>query len=225
MLRVPESGAMNDPKEIESYDILSKKHLRTVEKLFIKRACTLLNKTKHDKKLILDVGTGPANIPIKFIQYLPDSDILALDTSIKMLKTAKSKIAKAGLEKKINLICADAEQLPFKEETFNFAYCHSTLHHLENPHPAIQEIIRVLKKNSRFLIRDLRRPPFMLLELYVKVFGYSYTNCMKKMYRESLQAGFTFTEMKRLCKYITSSICKARRFFITHVGIEGIKKG
>ena len=144
--------------------------------------------------------------------------------SLNMLKKAKSNIKETGLEDRIFLVCADADYLPFKNETFHFVCSHSTIHHLSDPLQAIHEMIRVLRKESRFIIRDLRRPPSVLLEMYVRIFGLPYDWLMKKMYRESLRAGFTFNEMKNISKSIKDAVVIARRFFITHVGIEGIRR-
>jgi len=222
MDRVPENGGMDDLCDIESYEILSKKYLRFVESRFVKRANHLFKKNNYSKHpVILDVGVGPAHIPVRFALEESTARIIGVDLSLNMLKKAKAKIAKAKLEKKILLVCADANNLPFIKDTFDFVYSHSTLHHLPNPYPAIQEMIRVLRKKSSFIIRDIRRPPSYLIEMYVRVFGFPYNKLMKKMYRESLKAGYTFNEMKQLSKNIKSAESKARKFFITHVGIEG----
>lgn len=224
MERIPETGAMDDLEEVESYERLSRKYLGLVERLFVRRAYNLVKKSENRSNILaLDVGTGPAHIPIRFAQKAPNLRFVSLDLSMNMLRKAQATINKEDYEDRIYLVCADAEQLPFRDETFHFVYSHSTIHHLSNTVPAIYEMIRVLKKGSRFIIRDLRRPPSFLLELYVRIFGKSYDSFMKKMYRESLQAGFTFREMKALCKKIESALVQARRFFITHVGIEGVK--
>lgn len=224
MDRIPEIGAMDDPCEVDSYDRLSKKYLGLVERLFVVRAFSLLKKTKaRDNPLILDVGTGPANIPIQFARKVSSARIIAIDLSQNMLKKARSNIEEARLDNCIILICADAERLPFKDESFQIVLCHSTIHHLSNPLLAINEILRVVKKGSRFIIRDLRRPPSVILELYVLIFGLPYDWLMKKMYRESLKAGYTYKEMKELASRVKGAFVKARRFFITHVEMEGVR--
>jgi ubiquinone/menaquinone biosynthesis C-methylase UbiE len=224
MNRIPENGAMNDPDEVDSYDRLSKNFLGLVEKLFVNRAITLLKRSKlQENPKVLDVGTGTANIPIQFARKVPAAHIIALDLSNNMLKKARSNIKEAGLENRIFLICADANQLPFKDESFQLVICHSIIHHLSNPLPTIHEIIRVTNKGFRFIIRDLRRPPSLILELYVRIFGFHYDWLMKKMYRESLHAGFTFNEIKKITGSIKGAFIRARKFFITHVGFEGIR--
>lgn len=224
MGRIPEIGAMDDPGEVDSYDLLSRKYLGFVEKCFVVRAISLLKKTNFQvNPLVLDIGTGPANIPIQFARKLSGTRIIAVDLSPNMLKKARSNLKKAGVDNRIILICADAKRLPFKDESFQLVICHSTIHHLSDPMPAVREIIRVINRGSPYIIRDLRRPPSLILELYVQIFGLPYNRLMKKMYRESLKAGYTYKEMKELTNRIKGSIIRVRRFFITHVGIEGVR--
>jgi ubiquinone/menaquinone biosynthesis C-methylase UbiE len=223
MKREPEPGAMIAPEEVDAYDRTSKKYLKLVEKKFVKRVFNLLAQRKLLKEpLVLDVGTGTANIPIRFVHELSPAHFIAMDKSITMLKKARSNINDIGLRKRINLVCADAESLPFKEDSCDLVYSHSTIHHLVDPLKAIGEMVRVTGKGCQFIIRDLRRPPAFLLEFYVRIFGLGYDELTKKMYRESLRAGFTYKEMKNLARQIQNASVRARRFFITHVGLEGV---
>ena len=224
MKRSPEIGAMDITEEVESYDLLSKKYLGMVEKFFVRRLRKLLAYRKLEKEaVILDVGTGTANIPIRFVSQIPSANFVAMDLSLKMLRKARLNTDDQGLADRIFFVCADAEQLPFKEETFDLVFSHSSIHHLASPIQAISEIIRVTRNGCRFIIRDLRRPPWCLLELYVQIFGFCYDNLMKKMYRESLRAGFTYKEMKDLSREIEQAAVNARRFFIIHVSLEGTR--
>lgn len=225
MIRVPEIGAMDDPREVDSYDQLSKKHLGLVERLFIKRSIILLNRTPgRNNSFVLDVGTGTANIPVQFAQTVPGIRFIALDLSLPMLKRAQYNIRESGCYDRILLVCADAEHLPFRDQSFDFVMSHSTMHHLKNPLTSVREIVRVTKHGNRFIVRDLRRPSSWLLNIYVHVFGWPYDRFMKKMYLKSLHAGFTFTDMKQIARSTEGAIVTARRFFITHVGLEGMRK-
>ena len=86
MERIPESGAIDSRDEVVSYDIVSKRFLQTVEELFVRRCLKLLAKVRKAKNpLILDVGTGTANVPIRMIHKLPSAVIVAMDLSLKML--------------------------------------------------------------------------------------------------------------------------------------------
>jgi len=98
------------------------------------------------------------------------------------------------------------------------------MHHLPEPAPAVQEMIRATRDGHPFMVRDLRRPRQMLLEWYVRWFGRHYDPIMKRMYRESLQAGFTTREMRALAGSMRDAAVRVHRFFITHVGIHGVRR-
>jgi len=222
--RTPEIGAMDEPEEIDSFDRLSRRHLGVVERPFASRMASLLKKSNaRGEPLVLDVGTGPASIPIRFLRKNRKARVVALDLSPNMLKRAKSNVSAAGLEGRLFLVCADAERLPFRDDTFDLVVSHFTIHHLPHPLTMLGEIVRVTREGCGFLVRDLLRPPPFLLELYVRVFGCRYDRVMKKMYRESLKAGFTFREMRELAEKTTGASVRAGRFLITEVGMEGVK--
>ncbi|MCE5269747.1 class I SAM-dependent methyltransferase, partial [bacterium] len=95
MKRVPENGAMDDPREVESYDQLSRQHLGLVERKFIQRLLSLL-KSKR-RPLVLDVGAGPGNIPLELARRREDARLVAVDLSSGMLRLAREKFRGQGL--------------------------------------------------------------------------------------------------------------------------------
>ena len=49
-------------------------------------------------------------------------------------------------------VCADAERLPFKDNTFDVVYSFGVLHHTPDTEAAIREAYRVLKKGGRCIV-------------------------------------------------------------------------
>jgi len=150
-----------------------------------------------------------------------DVQVTAVDLSSGMLRLAREKFREQGMPGRLLAVCAHSEHLPFRVGTFSAVYTHSTLHHLADPRASLDEIARVTAAGCPFLVRDLRRPPAPLVSLYVALFGMGYDSLMKKMYRESLLAGYTFSEMRAFASRIAGATARATRFFVTHVGIEG----
>jgi len=95
--------------------------------------------------LAIDIGTGTGNYAIK-LHKLGFLTVIGADISHRMLLECKKK------EKRLLLICCDAETLPFRDGIFDVATMNSILHHLPNPRSAIGEVNRVLKDNGIFLI-------------------------------------------------------------------------
>ena len=86
----------------------------------------------------------------------------------------------------------------------------------------LKEASRVLKPEGAFLLRDLKRPPNRIaLDLYVKIFGGGgYNTVQKKLYRDSLMAGFTARELRRMAEDAGLEGFTVKKYFITHFGIE-----
>ncbi|OGF99311.1 MAG: hypothetical protein A2Z86_00585 [Candidatus Glassbacteria bacterium GWA2_58_10] len=217
-------GALILPGRTKPCEKLSGKYPALEEKNFVLRAFELLAKTRPMKNpLVLDVGTGAAKIPIRFVHQLSPANLVALDISHAMLKKARENIQAKRLTRKIFLVCADAERLPFRSGTFDLVCSHSLLRRLSDPLHYLEEIVRVTRKGCRFLIRDLRRPPLNLLDWYVRLFGMGLDGYRKKIFRESLLSGLNNRELKQLIRGVKGASCRASGFFITHIGLEGIR--
>lgn len=139
----------------EAYDLIAKsydhsKYLYWTRKME-KGEEKIINKwIKNISEICLDVGCGTGRYSIKIAKK--ECEILALDISLEMLKKLKEKINGSKLENNINLILADAENLPFREKVFKSLICTLTINHFENLEKAIEDFSRVLKKDSICII-------------------------------------------------------------------------
>lgn len=93
-------------------------------------------------KKVLDVGCGPGWISHKYAEN--NADIHPVDLTFTAVGLASKYFRRDGLKGKFTN--ADAEKLPFKNESFDFVYCDGVLHHTTEPEKGLAEIYRVLKK-------------------------------------------------------------------------------
>lgn len=97
----------------------------------------------------LDVGSGPGNVTAALARAAgPDGLALGVDISEPMLARAVS--AEAGPD--VGFLRADAQQLPFRDETFDAAISLAVLQLIPNPTATLSEIVRVLKPGGRVAI-------------------------------------------------------------------------
>jgi ubiquinone/menaquinone biosynthesis C-methylase UbiE len=107
----------------------------------------------HDGELVLDVGCGTATQLLIQNKVWPSSHIVGVDLSISMLKNAKKRLLKAG-QVNTELVLADAEHLPFKDEAFDAATCAGVFRFLPQPQKMLSDAYRVLKRQSSFVLRE-----------------------------------------------------------------------
>lgn len=101
----------------------------------------LFELVKGERILEVGVGTG------KNIRYYREWEAIGIDISRKMLEKAVTKAKKA--RKSVDLIQADVERLPFKDDSFDGVVSTYVFCSVENPVNGLREVHRVLKPGGR----------------------------------------------------------------------------
>jgi len=102
----------------------------------------------------LDVGCGTGWAVREAAKQLRDGKACGIDISQKMIDKA---IAQGQTMKNIKFRVANAELIPYQDESFNSVLCTCSFHHYQNPLHALSEIKRVMKKDGRLVILDSAR--------------------------------------------------------------------
>jgi len=101
-----------------------------------------------DIQAILDVGCGSG---LLLQELLGRSKLLVgIDFSLRMLDTARRKVREA------QLILADAEALPFRENSFDCVVSITLLQNVPSPQKAVGECARVLKEKGVLILTTLK---------------------------------------------------------------------
>jgi SAM-dependent methyltransferase len=95
-------------------------------------------------KRVLDVGTGTGLGAFAVASRFPEADIVGVDLSQDMVEEARRK-APPELAERLRFEQADASQLPFRDESFDFVA-------LGNMIPFFDELARVLAPGGRLLV-------------------------------------------------------------------------
>ncbi len=145
----------------KTYNIISKYYDYTeglFEKKHINKAIENLGIMKGDT--VLEIGFGTGNALIKIAEYVGLKGLVhGIDISSKMTALANRKIKKKNLSERINLICSDAEKLPYKSNHFNVVFLSFTLELFDTPDipELLREIKRVLKHSGRLGVLSLSK--------------------------------------------------------------------
>lgn len=97
---------------------------------------------------MLDVGCGSGIDSIELGER--NNFVVSVDLTIHNATITKKHMQALGLSGQS--ITGDAENLPFKENTFHSVYCYGVLHHSPNTQKSIDQIHDVLKANGKFCV-------------------------------------------------------------------------
>ena len=106
---------------------------------------------------ILDIGTGPGHLLFAMKKLLPAAKLTGVDISSAMVAQAIRNMEKCRQDPQLEVRVADANALPFTDETFHCVVSTGSLHHWKDPVRALSEAHRVLKPGGHALIYDLVR--------------------------------------------------------------------
>lgn len=97
----------------------------------------------------LEIGAGYAQSSLVLANVFSAKGY-AVDIALAPLKSATSIAKRYAFSKLPALLVADAERLPFADNSFPFIFCYQTLHHFPNPKKVISEVHRVLAPGGVF---------------------------------------------------------------------------
>lgn len=146
---------------MKDYEKLSKNHFNKQAKVYDKKDSTYYSKEgkiscrdianylkNNNFKNLLDIGTGTGYL-IEILSKEKKAQYYGLDISEEMIKVAKSKKIPNS-----TFIVGTANNLPYKNNTFDIVTCNQSFHHYPYQEKAMQEAYRVLKPNGLYIISD-----------------------------------------------------------------------
>jgi ubiquinone/menaquinone biosynthesis C-methylase UbiE len=107
---------------------------------------------------LLDLGTGPGDIPVEICRRIEDAQVTAVEMSPVMMSLAAKKMERAGFSNRITLLQADAKATKLPDGSFDFVICNNLIHHIPEPGLIFREIARLCRPGGGVFLKDLRRP-------------------------------------------------------------------
>lgn len=144
---------------------------------------------------VIDLGCGPADIPIRFARNYPGARITAVDASEPMIALAEEAVKEAGFADRIRLRCERFQQLAL-DESGDAALSNSLLHHLPNPLQFWYRLKQLVKPGSAVLVMDLLRPESAAVaQAIVEQYAANEQPILKRDFYHSLLAAYTEDEV------------------------------
>ena len=153
------------------YDLLNRVLSVGIDTIWRKKAIAQLDKSKC--KRILDIATGTADLAVEISKQLPESQIIGLDISSKMIDLAGKKITKKHLQDRIQVEVGDSENLRFEDNSFDATTASFGVRNFGNLVSGLKEMYRILKPGGQIVILEFSRPRvFPFKQLFNTYFKY-----------------------------------------------------
>lgn len=108
--------------------------------------------------LVLDIATGTGEVAIETVNKLNGCKVVGVDPSAEMLVLAKQKTESRSRTNAITLAQCEAENLPFREGTFDAVTIAFGIRNTVDPSKSLSEMKRVLKAGGKVGILEFAIP-------------------------------------------------------------------
>jgi SAM-dependent methyltransferase len=190
--RIPEPELMDEPEQARAYAAAD---FSDVNQRFVDRFRALF--AECTRGWVIDLGCGPADIPVRLAHALEHVEIVAVDAAPAMLQTAERCVSRAGLGRRVHLVAARVPGLPLADGRLDACLSNSLVHHLNDPLPFWREIRRVTQPGAPVLVMDLFRPPSRgAAEAIVEAAAARESPILRRDFYNSLLAAFTVDEVR-----------------------------
>lgn len=153
-------AAAVDAKELERglADIRAVNRWLGGERTALGAVTPLLRRLAAREVTVLDVATGSGDLPLALSKWARRAGLVARVTATDLHPaTLAAARAYTAAEPNVQVRSADALDLPFEDDSFDLAMCHTALHHFDD-HDAVR-VLRELDRVARYglVVTDLSR--------------------------------------------------------------------
>jgi len=140
-------------KVYSQYDLMNDFMSLGIHRIWKKNLLNMMN--PHDNQNLIDVACGTGDVAKLFLNFVnKSSKITCVDPNKGMLKKGKEKLKDF---KNLKWINASAENLPVKDDSFDFYTISFGLRNTKNLNRALKEAYRVLKPGGRYLCLEFSK--------------------------------------------------------------------
>lgn len=192
MKRIIEPELMSDKEQAAAY---ANANFEEPHNHFVELLSLSMGENFPEFGNVIDLGTGAADIAIRFASNYPCFEVDAIDGSCAMIAEGKKAIDKVRLNDRINLIHSSIQDITLAEKEYAIVFSNSLLHHLHDP-MALWELIKNAKGDPLVFIMDLMRPKnIQKIDELVHKYAGNEPEILQKDFKNSLKAAFTPEEV------------------------------
>jgi demethylmenaquinone methyltransferase/2-methoxy-6-polyprenyl-1,4-benzoquinol methylase len=156
------------------YDLMNDLMSGGLHRLWKDALVSWLNPPKRPGWKVLDVAGGTGDIAFRIIDASHgNAHTTVLDINGSMLAVGRERAAKRGLEANTDFVEANAEELPFADDTFNAYTIAFGIRNVPRIEVALSEAFRVLKPGGRFLCLEFSEVEMPLLDRVYEAWSFN----------------------------------------------------
>lgn len=123
---------------------------------------------------VLDIAGGTGDLTAKFSRIVgPTGKVVLADINDSMLRVGRDKLIDQGISGNVHCSQADAQYLPFPDNTFDCITIAFGLRNVTDKDMALRSMYRVLKPGGRLLVLEFSKPQNPLLEKAYDTYSFS----------------------------------------------------
>ena len=154
-----------------TYDTLNHTLSAGIDRWWRRRTVRMVG--RRSPRRVLDLATGTGDLAIALARAIPQCEVTGVDLSEGMLRYAREKAAKAGLDDRMTFACGDAERLEFDDGRFDAVTVAFGVRNFGDIAAGLREICRVLRSGGEVAILELSIPKNRIIRWLYGLYSHS----------------------------------------------------
>lgn len=131
---------------------------------------------------VLDIAGGTGDLSYQFAKRVgPTGQVILADINSSMLNVGRDRLIDRGIAGNLQCAQADAQFLPFADNTFDCITIAFGLRNVTDKDLALRSMFRVLKPGGRLLVLEFSKPQHSLLEKVYDTYSFKVLPFMGKL--------------------------------------------
>ena len=123
---------------------------------------------------VLDIAGGTGDLTRRFAKRVgPTGEVVLADINASMLQVGRGRLMDRGYAGNIEYAQADAEHLPFPDNSFNAVSIAFGLRNVTDKDQALRDMTRVLKPGGKVMVLEFSKPKNPLLSKAYDVYSFN----------------------------------------------------
>ena len=164
-----------------NYDLMNDLMSGGIHRLWKRMTIEMSGVRKGHK--VLDIAGGTGDLAAKFSRIVgPEGTVVLADINDSMLKVGRDRLVDRGIVDNVRFSQADAQYLPFPDNTFDVITIAFGLRNVTDKDMALRSMLRVLKPGGKLLILEFSKPKNPLLSKVYDTYSFNILPKLGKLF-------------------------------------------